>query len=104
MTQPFIHEIQRAVCAHYGLPIREMASSTRKNARARQVGMYLARRMTPQSYPQIGRSFGGKDHSTVLYGESKIDTLRREDRALARAISRIGAAASRIAYLRGKGQ
>lgn len=104
MTQPFIHEIQRAVCAHYGLALIEMTSKTRKSARQRQVAMFLARRMTPKSYPEIGRFFGARDHTTVMYGEGKIDALRRADRGLARSISRIGAAASRMAYRRRLGQ
>lgn len=104
MTQPFVHEIQRAACAHFGIPMREMTSKTRQNARPRQVAMFLARRMTPRSYPDIGRFFGGKDHSTIIYGEGKIEELRLTDRQLARAITRIGASAARMAYQRSKGR
>jgi chromosomal replication initiator protein len=97
MTRPMIREIQQAVCDHYGLPLREMESRTRKSARKRQVAMFLARRMTTLSYPQIGRLFGSKDHTTIMYGERLIDAQRRADRDLARAITSIGQRAAHLA-------
>src|SRR3546814_17879774 len=65
-------EIQRAVCAHYRLDKSEMASKRRVRAiaRPRQVAMYLAKELTPRSYPEIGRRFGGRDHSTVKIGRA----------------------------------
>jgi len=65
-----IAEIQSAVCARFDLPRHEMRSPVRSNriARPRQLAMYLARELTDLSLPQIGRQFGGRDHSTVLHG------------------------------------
>src|SRR3546814_14948434 len=73
-----IDEIQRAVCAHYRLDKSEMASKRRVRAiaRTRQVAMYLAQELTPRSYPEIGRRFGGRDHSTVIYAVSTVEALR----------------------------
>jgi chromosomal replication initiator protein len=48
----------------------------------RQVGMYLARELTDMSYPEIGASFGGKDHSTVIYGAKKIEKTMEHDHGL----------------------
>ncbi|MDQ1274816.1 MAG: chromosomal replication initiator protein, partial [Euryarchaeota archaeon] len=48
----------------------------------RQVGMYLARNLTDLSYPEIGTAFGGKDHSTVIYGAKKIEKSLETDNSL----------------------
>jgi len=48
-------------------------------ARPRQVAMYLAKVMTPRSYPEIGRKFGGRDHSTVIHAVKLVEQLRGED-------------------------
>jgi chromosomal replication initiator protein len=64
-----VHEIQLATCAHFGLSSEELVSPTR-TARVtwpRQVAMYLARELTNESLPAIGRQFGGRDHTTVLH-------------------------------------
>jgi chromosomal replication initiator protein len=62
-------EIQAAVCEHFGLSARDLLSSSRtaRVAWPRQLAMYLARELTGQSLPTIGREFGGRDHTTVLY-------------------------------------
>ena len=64
-----ISEIQAAACAHFGLSSEELLSSTRspRVAWPRQVAMYLARELTGESLPSIGREFGGRDHTTVLH-------------------------------------
>src|SRR3546814_15874260 len=74
-------EIQRAVCAHYRLDKSEMASKRRVRAiaRPRQVAMYLAKELTPRSYPEIGRRFGGRDHSTVIHAVRTVEALRVAD-------------------------
>lgn len=61
--------IQGAVASHYGIPFAEMTSHRRSRAvaRPRQVAMYLARELTPKSLPDIGRCFGDRDHTTVMY-------------------------------------
>jgi chromosomal replication initiator protein len=76
-----IDEIQKAVCAHFRLDKSEMSSKrrTRSIARPRQVAMFLAKEMTPRSYPDIGRRFGGRDHSTVIHAVRTIEALRVKD-------------------------
>ena len=53
----------------------------------RQIGMYLAKKMTSRSLPEIGRRFGGRDHSTVLHAVRKIDDQIRKDERLAREVA-----------------
>jgi chromosomal replication initiator protein len=86
-----IEEIQRAVCAHYRIDKSEMASQrrTRAVARPRQVAMYLAKELTPRSFPEIGRRFGGRDHSTVIHAVRTIESLRVDDADLDTDIRRI---------------
>lgn len=76
-----IDEIQRAVCEYYRIDRSEMSSKRRARAvvRPRQVAMYLAKVMTPRSYPEIGRKFGGRDHSTVIHAVRLVEDLRRMD-------------------------
>jgi chromosomal replication initiator protein len=64
-----IAEIQSAACDHFGLSCDELLSTTRspRVAWPRQVAMYLARELTAESLPSIGRQFGGRDHTTVLH-------------------------------------
>ena len=54
----------------------------RELVRARQVAMYLCKHLTTRSLPEIGRKFGGRDHTTVLHGVNKIEQLRAEDKSL----------------------
>ncbi len=76
-----IDEIQRAVCQFYKVDRSEMSSKRRARAvvRPRQVAMYLAKVLTPRSYPEIGRKFGGRDHSTVIHAVRLIEDLRTRD-------------------------
>jgi len=76
-----IDEIQRTVCQFYKVDRSEMSSKRRARAvvRPRQVAMYLAKVLTPRSYPEIGRKFGGRDHSTVIHAVRLIETLRGRD-------------------------
>lgn len=86
-----IEDIQRAVCAHYRIDRTEMSSQRRVRslARPRQVAMYLAKELTPRSFPEIGRRFGGRDHSTVIHAVRTIETLRQQDADLDIDIRRI---------------
>lgn len=79
-----IDEIQKAVCAHFRLDKSEMSSKRRVRsiARPRQVAMYLSKELTPRSYPDIGRRFGGRDHSTVIHAVRTIENLRVQDSEL----------------------
>ena len=76
-----IDEIQRTVCPFYRVDRTEMSSKRRARAvvRPRQVAMYLSKVLTPRSYPEIGRKFGGRDHSTVIHAVRLIEDLRTRD-------------------------
>ncbi|PCI00236.1 MAG: chromosomal replication initiator protein DnaA [Alphaproteobacteria bacterium] len=80
-----IDEIQRKVAEHYTLRLSDMHSSRRSRnvARPRQVAMYLCKKLTPRSLPEIGRKFGGRDHTTVMHAVRKIDELIGGDIAFA---------------------
>jgi len=86
-----IDDIQKAVCAHFKLDRIEMSSKrrTRVVARPRQIAMYLAKTLTPRSYPEIGRKFGGRDHSTVIHAFRTIDAMRQRDPDIDADITRI---------------
>lgn len=74
-----VDDIQKACAAHYRIEPSEMRSKRRARAvaRPRQVAMYLAKKMTPRSLPEIGRIFGGRDHSTVIHAVRTIEALRQ---------------------------
>jgi chromosomal replication initiator protein len=80
-----IDEIQRRVAEHFNIKLAEMTSSRRSRvvARPRQVAMYLAKHLTQRSLPEIGRRFGGRDHTTVMHAVKKVEELTRTDRAFA---------------------
>ena len=79
-----IEDIQKCVAEHYNVRIAEMHSSRRARsvARPRQVAMYLAKQLTARSLPEIGRKFGGRDHTTVMHAVRRIDELRQSDKDL----------------------
>ncbi len=83
-----IEEIQKAVVAHYNLKFADMQSKRRSRvvARPRQVAMYLAKQLTPRSLPEIGRRFGGRDHTTVMHAVRKVEELMGEDETIARDV------------------
>ncbi len=76
-----IDEIQRAVSAHFELKQIDLLSARRAVAvaRPRQIAMYLAKRLTTRSLPEIGRKFGNRDHSTVIHAVRRIEELRGVD-------------------------
>jgi chromosomal replication initiator protein len=80
-----IDEIQRRVAEHFNIRLGEMTSDRRARAvaRPRQVAMYLAKQLTTRSLPEIGRKFGGRDHTTVIHAVRKIEELKAADPALA---------------------
>ena len=80
-----IDEIQKKVAEHYNVRISDMASARRARAvaRPRQVAMYLAKTLTARSLPEIGRKFGGRDHTTVMHAVKKVEELRAGDAAFA---------------------
>jgi len=83
-----IEEIQRKVAEHYNVRLSDMIGPKRLRtiARPRQVAMYLAKHLTTRSLPEIGRRFGGRDHTTIMHGIRKIDELMATDRQLAEDI------------------
>jgi chromosomal replication initiator protein len=76
-----IEEIQKRVAEHFNMKLSEMHSARRSRAiaRPRQVAMYLAKQLTSRSLPEIGRKFGGRDHTTVMHAVKKVDELRQSD-------------------------
>ncbi len=76
-----IDEIQKKVAEHYTIKLADMHSARRVRAvaRPRQVAMYLCKMLTTRSLPEIGRKFGGRDHTTVLHAVRKVEELRAVD-------------------------
>ena len=76
-----IEEIQKKVAEHFNIRLTDMHSPRRSRsvARPRQIAMYLAKSITSRSLPEIGRKFGGRDHTTVMHAVKKIDELKQED-------------------------
>jgi chromosomal replication initiator protein len=83
-----IDDIQRAVSAHFDVKQLDLVSARRAQAiaRPRQVAMYLAKRLTTRSLPEIGRKFGNRDHSTVIHAVRRIEELRGLDREIDTAV------------------
>lgn len=79
--QVSIENIQKAVASHYKIRVSDLLSSSRSRsvARPRQVAMTLAKELTKHSLPEIGKAFGGRDHSTVIHAARKIAELRAGD-------------------------
>jgi chromosomal replication initiator protein len=84
---PLVSEIQEAVADWYRLDLADMKSDRRWKSivRPRQLAMYLAREMTNRSYPEIGRIFGGRDHTTVIHAVRVIKRLLAYDAELENA-------------------
>lgn len=80
-----IDDIQKQVAAHFNIRLADMYSARRARAiaRPRQVAMYLAKQLTSRSLPEIGRKFGGRDHTTVMHAVRKVEELRDGDAAFA---------------------
>ncbi|MDX8346439.1 chromosomal replication initiator protein DnaA [Cognatiyoonia sp. IB215446] len=80
-----VEEIQRKVSEHYNIRLSDMIGPkrVRNYARPRQMAMYLAKHMTNRSLPEIGRRFGGRDHTTVMHGVRKIEELKALDSQIA---------------------
>ncbi len=83
-----IEDIQKVVAGHYNVSKHDLLSARRTRAivRPRQIAMYLAKTMTPRSFPEIGKRFGGRDHTTVLHAVRKVEELAAGDEALAQEI------------------
>ncbi len=86
-----IDQIQSAVAEYFGVTIAELMGRRRHRAIAhpRHVAMYLCRKLTKHSYPDIGRAFGGRDHSTVMNGFSKVEKALLKDEELHRKVQEL---------------
>jgi chromosomal replication initiator protein len=86
-----IEQIQRTVASHYRLRVEELKSknNARQIAVPRQVAMYLCKRLTKTSFPEIGREFGGKHHTTVIHSVDKINALVAADQNFHRVVSEL---------------
>lgn len=84
-----IDDILKVVGRHFNVPKADLLSPRRARSivRPRQIGMYLAKTLTTRSLPEIGRRFGGRDHSTVLHAVRKIEELMSEDEKLSREVN-----------------
>lgn len=83
-----IEEIQRRVAEHYNIRLSDLVGPKRVRnfARPRQVAMFLCKQLTSRSLPEIGRRFGGRDHTTVMHGVKRIEELRVQDGQIAEDI------------------
>ena len=79
-----IDDIQRKVADYYNIRLSDLLSARRSRtiARPRQVAMYLSKLLTTRSLPEIGRKFGGRDHTTVIHAVKKIESLQSSDAAI----------------------
>jgi chromosomal replication initiator protein len=86
--QPQLREIIAIVARHFGLPQKELKSSSRRQSivTARAVAIYFARELAGASYDQIGRALGGRDHTTIMHNYRKIERDRVRDPAIQEAI------------------
>lgn len=83
-----IEDIQKQVAGHYNIKVSDMHSARRSRAvaRPRQVAMYLSKKFTSKSLPEIGRRFGGKDHTTVMHAVKRVEELMASDSEFAQDI------------------
>src|SRR4029077_8622543 len=86
-----MQQIQKLVASTYKLSVDELLSknNARHISHPRQVAMYLCKQLTKHSYPEIGRAFGGKHHTTVIHSVAKIESLLTSDDTLQNLISEI---------------
>lgn len=80
-----VEEIQRRVSEHFNIRLSDLIGPKRLRtfARPRQIAMYLSKQLTSRSLPEIGRRFGGRDHTTVIHGVRRIEELKAKDSQIA---------------------
>lgn len=83
-----IEDIQKKVAGHFSIKVSDMHSARRSRsvARPRQIAMYLSKKLTSKSLPEIGRKFGGKDHTTVMHAVKRVDELMKADNEFAQDV------------------
>ena len=86
-----VESIQNLVASHFHLTIEELLSPRRSRslARPRQMAMYLAKQLTTNSLPDIGRKFSNRDHTTVIHAVKKIDELIKKDNEIRQSVTEI---------------
>lgn len=86
-----IQQIQKLVANNFKMRVDELISKSnaRQFSRPRQIAMYLCKKLTKHSYPEIGRAFGGKHHTTVIHSFSKIESLKSRDSSLQRLVNEL---------------
>jgi chromosomal replication initiator protein len=97
-TQISIERIQELICERFAVTMSELTGDRRSQniVYPRQVAMYLSRELTDSSLPKIGKSFGGRDHTTVIHATSKIARLIREDRSVYNLVQELTARVRQI--------
>jgi len=86
-----VEKIQRIVCAHFKVKLSDLKSKRRSRniVLPRQVAMYLARKFTQSSLPELGESFGGKDHTSVLHSIKKVERVLSSDEELRKNVKKL---------------
>ena len=89
--QIMIEDVLRTISGHFNVTKQDILSSRRHKTIVypRQIGMYLAKVLTTRSLPEIGRKFGGRDHTTVMHAVKKIESLISVDEKLKKQISHL---------------
>ncbi|MCA9564528.1 MAG: chromosomal replication initiator protein DnaA [Myxococcales bacterium] len=86
-----VEKIQKTVCTYFNVRLADLRGKTRKRdvSHPRQIAMYLAKEITGESYPQLGKAFGGRDHTTVLAGYRRIESMISEDMTTRAAVENL---------------
>ncbi len=86
-----IQQIQKVVANNFKMRVDELISKSnaRQVSRPRQIAMYLCKKLTKHSYPEIGRAFGGKHHTTVIHSFAKIESLKSRDSSLQKLVNEL---------------
>jgi len=86
-----IQQIQKVVANNFKMRVDELISKSnaRQFSRPRQIAMYLCKKLTKHSYPEIGRAFGGKHHTTVIHSFAKIESLKSRDSSLQKLVNEL---------------
>jgi len=92
-ARPSIKAIQRLVCRHYDISELDLLSDRRQRVliEPRHIAMYLAKHMTPASLPEIGRHFGGRDHTTIIHAVNRVERLLKQQPGFADTVARLRA-------------
>jgi chromosomal replication initiation ATPase DnaA len=93
-----VERIQMAVCKHFDIALNDMKSARRTSyvVRPRQIAIYLAKELTGRSLPEIGKRFGGRDHTTVLHAVRRIKDLVESDGSIADDVRTIKATLTEV--------